>query len=296
MPVLRAAVVQQAVQTRLVGEIDADLQLVDLREVLRHDGIGVEGPVGIGFAAQLRRHAFAVVNRGIRVVQPRQRLVVLVERPHRPRVGNGDRAPLAFQAGFEFHRQPVDPLPAAQDVALPRIARDLLVVEAIGQRGDLPLALLAQPPHVQTPADLVRQVSLEFGLQLLHADRVVFARVQVLGDKLPGHGQVAAGIRRIGDGLRKIGQRVGTQRVDESVVLDVGPESRTRVIPAGLGGLVVRSDERNVIGPHAVGAQVIQFPERRRIEVLVLADHGRRAVDVGGPPAAPQHGLVVEAP
>ena len=33
-----------------------------------------------------------------------------------------------------------------------------------------------------------------------------------------------------------------------------------------------------LVGPHTVAAQMINFPERRRLQVLILADHGRRAV------------------
>ena len=39
---------------------DADLEFVDLGEVLRHDGVGVVGAVGIGLAAQLGRHGLAL--------------------------------------------------------------------------------------------------------------------------------------------------------------------------------------------------------------------------------------------
>ena len=294
-PILRAAVVQQAVQIGRIRQGVAELELVDLRQVLRHDRVGVERAGRIGFAAQLGRHGLAVVDRRVRVVQPRQHLVVLVERAHRPRVGDGQRPPFAFDHRFELQRQPVDLLPPAQDVALPHVAGHLGMVETVRQARDLAFAGLAQAPDVQPPAELVGQVALELGFQLLDANRIVFAGVQVLGDEIARRGYVTAGIRRIDLEPREVIERIGGQLMEKPLVLDVGPQLRSRKIPACLRRLAVGADQGKVGGPQAGGAPMVHIPERRGMQILVLADHDRRTVDDRSPPAGAQRGLAVQA-
>ncbi len=267
------------VDVRVFLEQQVGLEAVDLALAVGHDVVAGRGIVGSKRSAEAQG--------GTAPIGVVHRLVALLEEADGVRVFDRQRAHVPLQRGRHFRGPPVDVLGLGHHVALPGSARRVggevggrlgtcLVggrhrargicrggVVAVRQGVGLANALLLDPEHVYPPLQVVGQRALEVRLELLHADGVVRAGVQVVAGKVVVVG-VGPAVGGVGDG-RKAGIGVRVELVRKAVVSDVGRDLRAAVeVYVGIVRVVVVGGEREIDGPRPVAGQAVDVHEGRR--------------------------------
>ena len=214
------------------------------------------------------------------------------------RILDGDSPEPGLNDRFDLHSQPIDPLPLGHIMAVTAVGGRSL--EAVGHAVNLALAVLLHSPHVEPPFEVVRQIALEFRIQLLDANGIVLASIQVF---TPEHVVRRGGLYcRRGFRLTPARQGIVTQAMNEAVVVDIRRNTWTVKIQTPLVGLAFRTRQRKVQRADAVAEQAVYIEERRgRLQSKPLADSGQRAVRGHSPPTEPcgqnprlRHGLVCQ--
>jgi hypothetical protein len=159
----------EQVRVDLVAFIKTPLKLyaIDLRKALRDKGV---------FKWRPKRVAGTSERSESRVL-PKHGFVVLAKGPHRSRILDRGVFEFGLEHWLNFNGRPVNHLLLAENMA-DIVGRGAGIdVKTMCRRVGLPFTRFFLPPYIEPPLEIVRDLPVEFSVQLLDSNRVLLTNI-----------------------------------------------------------------------------------------------------------------------